>query len=219
MKTLIGLILSLVLFVTHATAETINEHYYLKIIIDNQHEISYPPGTAFVAENKSGDTVLNLQLLQEQKAYNVTEPITLYVFTSWNEEPDTFELTHGKLVLAISKYKYDHTTSYDFARTRRSSSNKQEKLVDYNGAWNGTSNGVKIINSRFFSYEEKYGYDASLEFSNGVVFYYRDGKAEAWQNGKELNISGKYLIETSAGIIKLSYVPTNKEIWYVFDKN
>jgi hypothetical protein len=219
MKTLIGLILSLVFYLTPATAETSKEQYYLKIILENQHEISYPPGTSFVAENREGNAVLNLKLLEELKEYKVTEPITLYVFTSWNVEPDTFELTNGKLVMAISDYAYDHNTNYDFKRTRRGHSNKKEKSVESLGAWRGSSNGVNIINERFFSYDEMTGYDASLEFSNGVVFYYRDGKAEAWQNGKELSITGKFLIETSTGIIKLSYNPSNKEIWYVFEKN
>jgi hypothetical protein len=218
MKTLVIMLSNLVCFVTLATTNTTEEHFYLKIIIENKHEISYPPGTDFVAENMGGNVVLNPELLEGLKIYSVTEPITLYVFTSWNDEPDTFELTNGKLVLAISEYSYNHTTTYDYKGSQYGRTKNKEKTTAPYGKWNGSSNGVKITNARFFSYDSLTGYDTSIEFSNGVIFYYRDGKAEAWQNGKELSVTGKYLIETSAGIIKLSYDPTNKEIWYVFDK-
>ncbi len=236
MKTLIALILSVLCSLTALSAATSISHTYLKIKLDGYQEISYPPGTGFVVENANGDTILSPKQLQEIKEYVIKEPVTLWVFTAWNDEPDTYELSSGKLLMVVSDYDYDASKPYDFGRfkkrntyvraKKRETSGKSKKNETY-GKINeeevyenrrGASNGVYIYRERFFSYDKETGYDTSLEFNNDVVFYYRDGEAKAYQNGKDLKIKGKYLIYTNTGIIKLSYNPRNKEIWYVFDK-
>ncbi len=228
MKTIISLLISLLCTITIVTAETTEKHTYLKIKLDNHQEISYPPGTGFVAEDASGNAVLSPSQLEELKEYTITEPITLWVFTAWSDEPDTYELSSGTLVMEESDYEYDGSNPYDFGRFKKGQnsirSNKDEDYVTSkkgktSGAWKGTSNGLVMTQTRFFDYDNKTGYDTSIEFNNDVVFYYRDGKAEAWQYGKSLKMEGKYLIYTNLGIIKLSYNPQNKEIWYVFEKN
>lgn len=219
MKNLVILIVSLLCANNTTQASDAVGSTYLKIKIDDQKEISYPPGTGFVAEDASGTTVLSPSRLEQIKEYKITEPITLWVFTAWNDEPDTYELSSGKLVLGTSRYDYDKESGFDFSRFKKRYNYSHKKEEEAYGAWKGTSNGVYITKRRFFDYDEATGYDTSLEFSNDVVFYYRDGEVEAWQDGKTLKIEGKYLIYTNLGVIKLSYNPVNKEIWYVFEKD
>lgn len=217
MKTLISLIICLVCGSAPAQAAITETHFYLKIKLDDQQEISYPPGTRFVVQDASGNAVLSPSQLEEVKEYTIIEPITLWVFTSWNEEPDTYELTSGTLSMEVSDYK--GSIPYDFGRFKKRKDAGQHDTRDMVYSKRGSSQGVYMFKERFFDYDATTGYDASFEFNNDVIFYYRDGKAEAWQNGKRLNIEGKYRINTTLGVLKLSYDPQNKEIWYVFEKN
>ncbi|QHI34855.1 hypothetical protein IMCC3317_02000 [Kordia antarctica] len=221
-KTYVSSILLFFILCT-CVAET-NEYSYLKIILNNQETISYPPGTSFIAQDVQGNTVLSPDDLEQLKIYNIVQPITLFVFVSWNDEPDVHELKSGKLVLGKTNRSYkksspkkdktppkDHfsrPTDGDYARSIKNEKSNKKK-----------NHKVYITKERYFSYDEKTGYNASLEFSNGVVFYYRDGKATAWQDGNVLDIKGKYLVKTADGLFKISYRPKTKEMWWVFEKD
>ncbi len=56
-----------------------------------------------------------------------------------------------------------------------------------------------------------------MEFSNGIVFTYADGKCNASLNGTYADVKGKYLITTEFGLIKISYNPKNREFWWVYE--
>lgn len=201
MKTLIMTIVLALTAITGIKAEE-NQQHYLQIVLNDGIDISYPPNTGFVLQDESGNTILSPSRLKELSSYTVSKAVTLYVFPTYKNEPDVYEITSGTLYMKP-------------APVMSNSANKAKNN------WKSTmsSNGVSLINKRFFDYDPETGYDTSLEFSNDVVFYYRDGKAEAWQNGKTLDIKGKYLIKTATGILKVSYNPTNKEFWYVFELN
>lgn len=186
------------------------ETSYLKIKLDHQKEISYPPGIGFVAQDADGNTVLSPEELETIKVYEVQMPITLFVFTTWNDAPDVYEISSGTLSLGETDVDYSPDTKYTYGRSKKG---------ETYGASAMTSNGLSMTQARYFANDTKTAYNTSIEFSNDVVFYYRDGEVSAWQNGKGLEITGRYLIKTNEGIIKLSYNPSNKELWWVFDKN
>ncbi|MEQ3656309.1 MAG: hypothetical protein ABNH00_10635 [Dokdonia sp.] len=201
MKTIITAFILICTFVTTIYANDNNQHY-LQIVLNDGVDISYPPNTGFVLQDESGSAILNPNRLKELKSYTVSKAVTLFVFPTYKSEPDVYEITSGVLYMKPAQYY---------------KKNQQPARLDTYK--NMSSNGISLLRKRFFDYDTKTGYDTSLEFSNDVVFYYRDGKAEAWQNGKTLEIEGKYLIKTTAGTLKISYNPTNKEFWYVFEKN
>ena len=58
-----------------------------------------------------------------------------------------------------------------------------------------------------------------LTFSNGLVFRYFEGKAEAWYNGEEVAIEGRYIIDLGKETVKLSYNPQTGKVWYTVVKN
>ena len=207
MKRNISLLIGLLFIFFTATA---TETSYLKIKLDDQKEISYPPGIGFIAQDADGNTVLSPEELETIKVYEVQMSITLFVFTTWNDQPDVYEISSGTLSLGETDEEYSPDTKYTYGRTKKG---------ETYGASSITSNGLSMTRSRYFANDEKTGYNASIEFSNDVIFYYRDGAVSAWQNGKDLEITGNYLIKTTEGIIKLSYNPSNKHVWWVFDKN
>ncbi len=181
------------------------EHTYLRIIIDENTDVSYPPGSGFVLQDAKGKIVLTYAELEELGEYNITEQLTLYVFVTYKKEPDVYKLTEGTLY-AIKQS--------DTKFLKKSYENGEAKNYIYDRQH--FTKGLEIMQSRFFGFDGE-TYNASIEFNNGVIFLYRDGKAVAWSEGKLLNIEGKYLISTDDGIIKLSYNPINKQIYYVFE--
>jgi hypothetical protein len=82
---------------------------------------------------------------------------------------------------------------------------------------NYESYGVSLKSKVFESKIRKGKKNARLEFSNGIIFNYDDGKFNATLDGDYLDINGKYLIQSYLGVIKLSYSPKSGEIWWVFE--
>ena len=207
----------LAIFTMLPSKTTANEHTYLKINL-HQKTISYPPGTPFVAKDAKGVVVLSMYDLKIAKKYEITEPITLVVYVSWSDSPDVYTLKNGTLSLEhakqhrkkeVSKEKTPPKAYFQQDSERDASTHTSEKTYD----------NVYLIKKQYFSYDEDTGYDVSLKFSNGIQFLYKDGKANAWKDGKELNIKHKYIIQTDEGALKLSYNPQTQKIWWIFDKN
>lgn len=190
------------------------DHHYLKIEMENNQTISYPPETGFVVEDDKGNTILSPKELKHKGTYEISSPITLYVFVSWNDVPDVYEMSRGTLSLNKTDYSYKNT----YGRAKKGENyGKSKSATDY-GAWKGNSNGVYLMQERYFNNGDDTGFNTSLEFSNGVIFYYKNGEASAWQNGNTLIVDGKYLVQTPEGVLKISYNPSNKELWWVYEK-
>lgn len=60
-------------------------------------------------------------------------------------------------------------------------------------------------------------YNATLTFSNGIVFKYFDGKFNAKLNGEYINIKNRYIIETDKGTLKFSYNPKTGKVWWIYE--
>ena len=213
------LIISIILSFSMSTIcmATTNDHSYLKIEL-HQKTISYPPGTPFLARDAEGNTILSMYDLKQVQVYEITEPITLIVYVSWSDSPDTYTLESGKLSLENSKKHLKKVNAKEktppTAYFERASKNKSTHEKDAKKAYHT----VYLIKKQYFSYAKETGYDVSLEFSNGILCLYRDGKANAWKNGKSLPIKHKYIIQTDEGALKLSYNPQTQKIWWIFDK-
>ncbi|GAA4961498.1 hypothetical protein GCM10023315_06910 [Algibacter aquimarinus] len=171
------------------------QNTYLKITENNKTSISYPPETKFVLKNKEGYYILKES--NTPLVFKIDEPYTLDVFPDYKKEKDVYNLTNGKIELI-------YNPSYD--------SNYIENRVKHE------SNGISLVKTTFtnstLNEEES---NVIIEFSNGVIFSYTDEKVVAKLNGVSLHINGKYLIYSDSGIIKLSYNPKSKQIWWVFE--
>lgn len=170
---------------------------YLSITLEDHQNVNYPPGTSFILQNEAGQTILNQESLGEIGSYKIVGEHSLYVFPSWKNTPDSFDIKNGKVELKkhkIYKKKKETKNSYVPSDGNMRIERKMLFASDY-----GNQKNVSII------------------FTNGITFYYRDGEVQAWLNGKELNIEGAYVITSELGVLKLSFNPNNGEIWYVFE--
>lgn len=210
-----------VLFVALISTGKTTDYSYLKIALSDQETISYPPGTGFLAQDAEGKTILNPEDLERLKVYEVVSPITLFVFVSWKDEPDVYELKTGKLVLGKTDRTYKVATD---DKSKKSSKDHFSRPTDGNYTDDtkldkSKNHNVYLLKAKYFSYDEETGHDMSLEFSNGIVFYYKDGKAVAWEDGRLLKMTGKYMIQIPTGYLKISYDPFTKKMWWCTSKN
>ncbi len=175
------------------------ESRYLKITLEDDAVVNFPPGTRFLMEDKNGKILLYPDRLEELDSFDISQEVKLYVFSSWKTDPDVFELKRGRLslesprLLAYSKPK----------KVKKSKSQYGDPI--------GISEKRIIPNSDGTN-------DLSLVFDNGIIFYYKDGEASAWLNGETLTIEAKYIIKSPLGTIRMSYDPYTTVIWYVFEK-
>ncbi|GAA0871771.1 hypothetical protein GCM10009117_09170 [Gangjinia marincola] len=196
MKTIITLLISLLSINGIAQKKS-----YLKISLDdNNSEVNYPPDTRFILQDEQGETILNHEELEKIKSYEVTSPSTLYIFTTWNTEPDRFELMNSTLTLPASAT----------VKEKRATQNFQFSEVKY-------GDPISIEKKRLISSSKENMTNLSLVFSNGIIFYFKDGNAQAWLDGTELEIKGEYIINSTLGTLKLSYDPYTTDLWYVFE--
>ena len=173
----------------------IAQNTYLKISQDYKTSISYPPGTKFELKDSRGYIVLNENA--SVFTFKIDQAYTLNVFPTYKKEMDTYNLTNGKIEL-VSNGDYMNNTRHqkDFYQ----------------------SNGVFLENSIYTDSEANpKETNVFLEFSNGTTFSYEDGKVSATLNGKEVTVMGTYLIYSDSGIIKISYNPKNKELWWTYE--
>ncbi|WP_299123818.1 hypothetical protein [uncultured Winogradskyella sp.] len=170
---------------------------YLKITKSkkaNDYEM-YPPGTKFELKNEQGYIVFKNS--DQPGIIEIDEDYTLYIYPTWKEDADIFELTEGK----VEKILAD---SYS-----------EEDSDDHSIKSNGISANYTVSDSK-----EREG-KKNLEFklSNGITFIYEDDKYRAYLNEKHnyIRIEGKYLIQSEIGTLKVSFNPNNGVVWWVFE--
>lgn len=186
---------------------------YLKITLDENREINYPGDLKFQILDEQGRELVNQDSIQEE--YEATEEVKLKIFTTWNEKPDVFTLKPENSV-QIARYDYKE----DRERNKMSYSTYDESWYDYQqGDWNNDQEKVRPVQKVFMQTADGKQNNATIKFNNGIVFSYQDGVASFTRNGKELEYTGRYILTTEKGQLKISYNPYNTEFYYVFVEN
>ncbi|GAA4817279.1 hypothetical protein [Litoribaculum gwangyangense] len=174
-----------------------SQNTYLKITEDDKISVSYPPGTKFELKDNLGYIILKES--DTELVYKIDSDYTLEVFPTYKKDKDVYNLTNGKIEL-VSNADYMNAI-------------KHKK-----GAYQ--SYGVSLDKASYMDSTVKKGEtNTVLEFSNGVVFKYTDGNVSAIWNDEEVEVKGKYLIYSDAGVVKISYNPKNKEMWWTYEPN
>ena len=172
----------------------ISGNLYLKIVNGNE-DISYPPNTKFELFDA------NKRLIRTEKTlvkdFIISSRHTLIIYPRWKETADVYTLEDATL-------KIESNEAY------------MKSIEDYHNT--DLRSGSKTVHfKKTIEPSEITGkYNLTLEGSNGLIFTYTDGKVVAIQNGNELTIIGKYVIESEQGTLKVSFNPNNKETWWVF---
>ena len=193
MKKLVLLILVCLIF-----GSTYAQKTYLKITTKDEtlNTIMYPPGTKFELKTEHGYLIFKNS--DDPGLVEINEKHTLFVYPSWKDDADVFELTNGTVEKVL-------TPTY--------TESKDEK-------YNYSSNGVTAISTVTDSKERKGKKNLNFKLSNGITFIYEDDKYRAYLNKPDnyIRIKGKYVIETEIGTLKLSFNPSNGVVWWIFEE-
>ena len=171
---------------------------YLKIQAYGENYFAYPPNTEFDVFDDTGEVVFTEKDLTEFLKLKLKGDYTVKIYTTWGSGEDEFKVDNAVLTLEEPDQK-----QYDWLKYDRDE-------------WFGDQ--PDLLKKSFT--ENKDGtYDAEIFFQGDIRFEYRNGKGSISEDGKPLELKGKYVAHTSAGTLKLSYNPSQKEYWYVFVKN
>lgn len=185
--------MAVIVIMSMATLNLLAQKTYLTIYQTGQTEdqISYPPGTPFELRDEN-DTLL-FSDTSKAGSFEINKPVILVVRPYYKDTMDRFELSNGSLSLHKSP-KYAAKTNEIYH-----------------------SNGVtaKKTLTDSFKYEGKS--NVKMELSNGIIFTYIDGVAEATLNGDKLWIENQYLIYSELGVAKISFNPSNGVLYWVFE--
>jgi hypothetical protein len=170
---------------------------YLKITNSEIGEdvIMYPPGTEFELKTKEGYIIFKNS--GDEGVIDITEKHTLYVYPSWKDSTDVFVLTDGKVEKVLTSTYQDSHEHSDTNKLKNNGITASSKVTD-----SKTLEGKKNI---------------EFKLSNGITFNYTDGLYSATLGDKNLTVKNKYLIYSDLGILKLSFNPSNGEVWWVFE--
>jgi hypothetical protein len=171
------------------------QNIYLKISEENKTSVSYPPGTTFELKNKHGYIILKES--ETPLIYKIDESYTLTVFPTYKKEKDVYNLINGKIEL-ISNAEYIIGIPHE-----------KSVYQSYGVSLDKTTYSSSTIN--------KGESNVVLEFSNNVVFYYTDGDVRATLNSIDVEIKGKFLIYSESGVVKISFNPKNKDLWWTYE--
>lgn len=184
------LIISMIISISAKSQNT-----YLKISEDDKTSISYPPESKFTLTDSNGYVVL--KNTSKPLLFKIDKAYKLEVFPSYKIESDVYNLTNGKIEV-VSNADYLNAGKH-----------KKGAFQSY---------GVSLDKTSYIDSSVKKGEtNVVLEFSNGVIFKYKDGKITATLNNKEVEVKGHYLIYSDSGVVKISYNPKNKELWWTYE--
>lgn len=175
---------------------------YFAVVVKNENTTyNYPESAEFTLIDESGSQTI----LGKNESLTLEGDYTLSIKTFWKPSPEIIKSEGGKLEIFILPMERRNWTQnfengsqivwYDKHEEKPSLERKEIKLSKVN---------LK-------------SYNLLAVFNNGLVFKYEDGVVRAWLNGKEIEVTNQYLVQTPDGLLKASFDPYDGEFWYVFD--
>lgn len=176
---------------------------YVAVVAMDDVTYYYPEKTIF----RLYDSKNEVTLIEKDKPIEVSGDYRLEADVFWKDTPEIIKSNGGSLAIYFKENNYFKSLNGDKA-------SKKRKV--YGVAYNAPRE-----KSRDFSPSKEVPgtHNVSFAFSNGINVSYADGVVIANQNGRPLQVKGHYIIYGKEDILKLSYNPKNKEVWYYFEKN
>ncbi len=213
---LISILISAVYLTSFGKEQTNDYVTFVVESLDGKTEqlIHYPAGTTY----KVYLTKKNKETIKSDNAVIYEGDVHLTIYPSYRKfksEEFTIEQKRLRIYTTAEAAALDGfgDNDYDHPKVEKKKKSQQPKKEKA-----GSSNNIfaeKILSS---SEVNQGKYNIKLSFSNGVVFNYIDGKFNATQNDKYLDIKGRYLIQANDGILKVSFHPSSGETWWVFEE-
>ncbi len=172
---------------------------YLRIFKNGESNkvISYPPGTQFDLKNQHG--YIQLKYSETPRVFEINEPFTIHVYPSYKKGKDVFQLKKGAVVELAKTPVYQEIDKITNKKDRGILDASFTSMVTESIKYKGKKN-LK------FTYETH------------TVFQYIDGTYEAFYKGQKVEITGKYLIPTPEGTLKISFNDESGKVWWIFEK-
>lgn len=182
---------------------SISQDYFAVVVKDDQTTYNYPANVDMILVDEHGDK----KKIKKGEALTVNGNYTLSIAVPWKEQPEILSSDGGTLeifVLPVENREYEYGEKWV-----RQESTEKEELAN------------KAILERkeiTISKSSPDNYNLLAVFRNGIVFRYNGGQARAWLNGKEIEVTNRYLVQSPDGILKISFDESTGEFWYVFDE-
>lgn len=187
-------------------------HQVLTIVVNKmdgtaEQSIAYPPGTSYKVYRASMELIPNEV---EEGPLVLDGTFELLVYPTYRKDrPDQYNFKDQQVKIYTGTEEFiTPEAKMEMAKQQPSKSVKPKVTPVLTG---------KKELTRSTLYPERY--NLKFELSNGISFFYQDGKYSAHLDGKDLTIAGKYVIETKLGTAKLSFNPRTAELWWVFEPN
>ena len=165
---------------------------------------NYPPDVTFELYDAEGELVCTHETLKGSVIVETKHKLLIHY--SWKSEADVFVFESG--IIEMKEYSFHNR--------------EIKKEWDFTGKKGlNVRSGAGIKASKKISPSETLEgyYNLELNTTNGINFKYIDGKASASFEGEQLEIIGKYVVESPIGVLKVSFRPKTKEAWWVFHEN
>ena len=223
MKLTTCLISAFSLFISFSLLAQDNPYDFMTIVVEKENGtvdqlVYYPEGSTHQVKSVNNQVIAVDSSSAGLFIYEGN--LELVIFPQYRKEkPDYYSIRKQKLKVyttakAAFAAGFGSGWGYEYADIY-----KKDKPVAYSKTVSSyQSNGVSTEKELIPSSTNADQYNLKMTFSNGIVFTYTDGKYKATLDGEELYIKGKYLIESKLGTAKLSFNPSNGEVWWVFEK-
>lgn len=176
---------------------------YLRIEIGTELFLNYPKGTFAKVYLPEGYLIYSGD--KSKSNFEYEGDFKVEVFPSYSDRVDVFDKVNSKLKIRVPKTMQQNDPHLEVPGSNKRVTNKD-------GAYIGPVSCTKEI---VLSEEIPGTYNLNLQLSNGVYFQYLDGKAQAFKDGWELTIKGKYILYTEKEEIKISFNPSTGKSWYI----
>ena len=185
-------------------SEFITGQDYFTVVVKNENTTyNYPESAEFTVIDESGSQ----QILGKDEALTLEGDYTLSIKTPWKSAPEIIKSEGGKLEIFILPVERRNWTQNFENGSQKVWYDKRE-----------TKPGLERKEIMLSKANPK-NYNLLAVFKNGLVFKYEDGVVRAWLNGKEIEVTNHYLVQTPDGLLKASFNPTDGSFWYVFDNS
>lgn len=201
------------LFLSNTLLSQKTSYDFLTVVVDTPNEepekvIYYPEGSSY----KIYLTKKDAEPIKMEDKVIYEGDIQLTIYPKYRKyKPEHFDIKGKRLrIFKTAKAAFDAGFGADW--NYDNSYTSQEVVSKSN-----FSNGITLKKSLTVSKKNPNNYNATLTFSNGIVFNFNDGKYNAKMKGKYVDIKGEYMVKVKEGILKFSYNPSNGEVWWIFE--
>ncbi len=178
------------------------QDYFAIVTQDNDTHYHYPPTVTMTLIDQDGKE----RIIENNQAVDVSGDYTLNIDVPWSKDPEIIKSKGGRL--EIFRLPTD---------IRKQKEYNAIEIKEYKTESIDSSIPQLQRKELFESLQNEGEFNLLLVFNNGLVFRWFDGLARAWQDGEEIDVTNRYLVQTNNGLLKVSFDASDGETWWIWD--